>query len=113
MRIDARLLVRFGPLESRTEEEAVLTEAALAEAVLAKAVLAKAGLAGPAHVMGCLCCTPRSAAGAALAALFRARAVDTGPAMRTVLAVVGPDGEAAVRAAVLNDPVASARFRLA
>lgn len=107
MRIDARLPVRFGPLESRRAHEAVLSDGALAGPPF------EAFTAGPAgHPMDCACCVPRSGAAMALAALFRARATGTGPAFRGVLAVVGPDGEAAVRAALTDDAMASGRFRL-
>jgi hypothetical protein len=102
MFIDARLPVRFGPLDSRAADEAVLSDEDLAAA----------GGSVPAHAPGCVCCTPRSGAAAALAALFRARAVGHGPAFKGVLAVVGPAGEAAVRAAVSEDPVVSGRYRL-
>lgn len=107
MRIDARLPVRFGPLNSRQAHEAVLTDAGEAAAPSASFAGGPGG-----HAPDCACCTPRSAAGVALAGLFRDRALAGGVAFRGVLAVVGPDGEAAVRAALGADPVACARFRL-
>ncbi len=98
MFIDARLPLRFGPIEDRAPDEAVLTDAEIG---------ATAG-----HAVDCLCCTPRSGAALALGALFRARAVGEGPPFRGVLAVVGPAAEAAIRAALADDPVASGRFKL-
>ena len=102
--MDARLPVRFGALESRRQGEAVLSDGAEAAAPVA---YFEAGAAG--HAPGCACCVPMTGAAAALSALFRERA--TGPMFSGVLAVVGPEGEAAVRAALATDRVASARFR--
>jgi hypothetical protein len=108
MFIDARVPLRFGPLASRTADEAVMLDSDLpAEAPVARFNPARGG-----HAPDCACCVPRSAAAAALAALFRERAVGHGPPFRGVLAVVGPDGEAAVREALANDPVAAGRYRL-
>ena len=104
MRIDARLPVRFGPLSSRLVNEAVLSDGVEADGPSARFSV------GDGHAAGCLCCLPRSGAAVALAALFRERAV--GPAFSGVLAVVGAEGEVAVRAALAGDAVASARFRL-
>ena len=106
MRIDARLPVRFGPLASRQPDEAVLTDAATLPAGPAQRFDAV-----PQHAADCACCMPRSAAALAMAALFRARVVGQGAAFRGVLAVVGPDGARAVRAALEADPLVSGRFR--
>lgn len=108
MRIDARLPVRFGPLSSRESGEAVLTDGAAAAAPSARFA---AGMG--AHGAGCACCVPRSAAAVALAELFRERAVGRGAAFRGVLAVVGAEGEAAVRKALAVDGLTAGRFRLA
>ena len=101
--MDARLPVRFGALESRRPGEAVLSDGAEAAAPVAYFQV------GAGHAPGCACCVPMTGAAAALAGLFRERA--TGPMFSGVLAVVGPEGEVAVRAALATDRVASARFR--
>ncbi len=108
-RIDARLPLRFGALHSRQPDEAVLLDS-LAPC---SAPLVRIGTEGQGHTADCVCCGGRSAAGLALAALFRERAVSTAPPFRAVLAVVGPETEAAIRAALTEDAVASGRFRLA
>ncbi len=83
----------------------------------------KAGSAGGAHATfsvaeaphpaGCACCLPRSEAAAALGRLFLARARGDVAFFRRVVAVtMTPQGEAAVRAAVAEDPLISGRFRL-
>jgi hypothetical protein len=99
MFIDARLPLRFGLIEDRSPDEAVLTDALIGTT--------------PGHMIGCLCCAPRNGAALALAVLFRERATGQRPLFRGVLAAVGPAGEAAIRAALRDDPVASGRFRLA
>ena len=109
MRIDARLPLRFGPLDSRRPNEAVLTDGVEAQAPMARfAVVTGPGLP---HGPDCACCLPRSAAATALSDLFRTRAIASGTAFQGVLAVVGEGGEAAVRSALADDPVVSARFR--
>jgi hypothetical protein len=65
------------------------------------------------HAIGCACCTPRSAVAEALGRLLLARARGEVPWFtRVVAATVTPAGEAAVRAAVAQDPIAGARFRI-
>ncbi len=110
MFIDARIPLRFAPLASRTPHEAVLTDtqpppqppSATFEPVPSTT-----------HPIDCACCLPRTAAALALAALFRDRATTPGPAFKSVLAAVTPTSEAAIRAALATDPLASARYRLA
>ena len=110
MWMDARLPLRFGPLETRAPDEAVLTDGPASPPAPAATFEAASA---PAHAPGCACCTPRSAAATALASLFRDRAISGARPFRSVLAVVGPPGEAAIRAALDTDPLVSARFRLA
>jgi hypothetical protein len=105
--IDARLPIRFGAMCERRPGEAVLSDAADAPAPFARLTGAGGG-----HPVDCACCIQRSGAALALAALFRERAVGAGPAFGSVLAVVGPDAEGAIRAALADDPLVSARFRL-
>lgn len=98
MWIDARIPLRFGPLGTRTPEEAVLT-------------FDPSAPTAP-HTPGCPCCLPRNPAATALGALFHARATGRHPPFRAVLAPVPGTDEQAVRQALETDPVAAARYRL-
>ncbi|MGI4950731.1 MAG: hypothetical protein ACRYGM_02910 [Janthinobacterium lividum] len=114
--LDARLPVRFGPLDSRTPTDAVLTDRSVDGSIDDAAVAAPSARfqpAAPTHPAGCACCLPRSTAALALATLFRDRALSPATPFAAVLAVVTPQGEAAIRAALQDDPLASARYRLA
>ncbi|MDQ2802692.1 MAG: hypothetical protein M3Y41_08400 [Pseudomonadota bacterium] len=111
--VDARVPVRFGPVSDAGPETALLVEGdrpvpfgvAFVRCTLARVT---------SHAAGCACCTPRGPAAEALGRLFLARARDANGWFRSVLAVVdGPDGRAAVLAALADDPLTSARFRLA
>lgn len=64
---------------------------------------------GTTHAAACVCCQGRGAAAQALDALFQGRARGTTPWFDRVLAL-DPSGE--VVAALREDAVASARFRL-
>lgn len=98
VRWDARVPVRFGLASEAGEGDWVLHEAL--------------DWAQPSeHGAACACCVPRSPAALALADLFTQRARGTAEFKR-VLVVAGEGSQAAVRAALLGDPVASARFRL-
>ncbi len=67
-----------------------------------------------AHPLGCACCLPRGPVAVALGRLFLARARGEAPLFDTVIAVTrGAAGAAAVRAALTDDVVTRARFRLA
>jgi len=75
-----------------------------------------AGFALPAtgHAIGCACCAPRSPAALALDALFLARVKGTVPWFDEVVALPRTAvGAAAIRAALSDDPVVTARFRAA
>jgi hypothetical protein len=64
------------------------------------------------HAVGCACCTPRGAAGIALARLVLARGRGQGPFFRRVVVAVRSEaGRHAVLAALEVDPLASACFR--
>lgn len=106
MWIDARIPVRFGDLHTRSDAEAVLTDMRPSGPGAWGYIPAAAS-----YAVDCTCCTPRNAAAVALGALFRNRAMGTGTPFRGVLAAVGPQAEAMVRAALENDPVVVARFR--
>jgi len=70
--------------------------------------------ANPGHLAGCFCCTPRGAAGLALARLALARARGEAPFFRRVVVrTITAEGHAAVLRALATDPVAAARYRLA
>jgi hypothetical protein len=68
--------------------------------------------AGFGHAIGCACCTPRGPAANALAELFRARATGAAPFFSQVVVVASPAGIAAIRAAIEQDVLANARFRI-
>ncbi|MCW3476830.1 hypothetical protein OL599_19875 [Rhodovastum sp. RN2-1] len=106
--MDARVPVVFGAVGDAGAGDALLIEGdAPAPAGRTAARFAATAL----HVAGCLCCLPRSAAGAALGALFLARARGEVPFFRRVVAVAADTD--AVRAALADDPLAAGRFRLA
>ncbi len=109
MLIDARIPLRFGNLADRTTTDAVLTDGSAGSMDGPSAQFSVREMDHPA---GCACCRPQTAAAAALAGLFRTRAVTPGAAFASVLAVVSAAGEAAVRDALASDPVVSARYRL-
>jgi len=113
--LDARLQVGFGTADQAGPETALLIEGdapAPAGVPVARFELARFALAPGGHPAGCTCCAPRGPAAEALGRLFLERARG-GVLFREVIAVVrGPDGAAAVRAAVAADPLVSARFRL-
>jgi hypothetical protein len=65
------------------------------------------------HPMGCTCCTPRGPVADALGRLFLARARREVPWFSAVVAVARTEaGADAVRAALRDDVVTTARFRL-
>ena len=109
---DARLPLRFGTLDRAGPETALLIEGdAPAPAGVAVARFALP-IGFPRHAIGCACCAPRGPAAEALGRLFLARARG-GIWFREVLAVASPAGQAAVRAALAEDVVTAARFRVA
>lgn len=106
--LDARISVHLGPAGAIGEGDAALVE----------------GSAGPPqgraewfqpgpHQAACACCGGRSPAAVALDRLFQRRARGETAFFRRVVAVtMTPAGAEAVRAALRDDPVASARYRL-
>ena len=110
MFIDARVPLRFGAPQDRKPGEAVLTDG-LDPGQPPSARFD--GTTPDTHPLDCACCSPRTAAALSLATLFRDRALTPGPAFKSVLAVVSPAGETAIRDALTTDPLASARYRLA
>jgi hypothetical protein len=74
------------------------------------AVLAPDATWGDSHPIACACCVGRGPAAQAMDRLFLDRVRGTRPWFDRL--VVDPAGEAAVRAALAEDAVVSARFRL-
>ena len=110
MFIDARVPVVFGTLEDAGPDDALLIEGE--QPVPEGRIVVRLSEAGPsAHVTGCVCFVPRSAAGSALAGLFLARGRGDVAYFRRVIAVV--EDHAAISDAVANDMLASGWFRVA
>jgi hypothetical protein len=74
------------------------------------AVLAPDASWGNLHPVACACCVGRGPAAQALDQMFLDRVRGSIPWFSRV--VVDPEGEAAVRSALVEDAVVSARFRL-
>jgi hypothetical protein len=111
-RDDGRIWVRFGAVADAEPGEALLIEGQTpAEAAAIARFTVPARIA--AHPMGCACCAPRGPVSAALGGLFLARARGELKWFRSVLAVTQTAaGAAAVRAALTQDVITAARFRL-
>jgi hypothetical protein len=109
---DPRIAVRIAPAAEVGAAE--VGAAALIEGAGPTAgSVAHYSLPATAHALGCACCLPRGPAAVALGRLFLARARGEAPLFDTVVAVTRtPAGEAAVRAALADDLVTRARFRL-
>ncbi len=115
MRIDARLPLRFGTMSDARDGDAVLLPEGAAAPPGVPVAWLPGGLdaAAPGHSAGCACCAPRNAAAQALGSLFLRRARGDVAAFRAVLAAVGVEDAALVRAALEGDPLVSGRYRLA
>ena len=110
---DGRVPVRFGTIADAGPGCALLIEgeAALADGHPTERFTVP-GLF-TAHPAGCPCCAARGSVARALSRLFLARARGDVPLFQEVIAVTAsPRGEAAIRTALLSDPLASAWFRL-
>jgi hypothetical protein len=107
---DDRLPVRFGAPEA---DEAVLAEGSdfVDPRRPVERFRVAPSLAG--HALACACCVPRGPAAEALGRLFLARARGEVAWFRSVAVLATAGGEAAVRAALAEDRIAAARFRLA
>jgi hypothetical protein len=108
MREDSRIPVLLGAAPQAGD--AVLAEAGLA--VPAAGYVQYFAL-GAAHGLGCACCGARGPVAAALAELFRARAMGQAPFFTRVVVLASPAGQAALRAALEGDALARARYRAA
>lgn len=108
--LDARIPLRFGPPAAAGADDAFLIEGA--SALATDAASERFHLAAP-GIPACLCCPPRNPAGYALGRLFTRRARNETAFFKRVLAVTAtPEGQAAIRTALIVDPLAAARFRL-
>jgi len=67
----------------------------------------------PGHLTGCSCCTARPPAAAVLGTAFRDRATGAAPFFTRLLVLASPAGQKNVKAALAEDPICRARFRLA
>jgi len=108
---DSRILVRFGAAADAGMAALLVEDGA---AVPPGRSVARFAVPTTAHVLGCACCVARSPAALALGRLFLARARGEAALFDAVVAVTRtPAGVAAVRAALEQDVVTRARFRLA
>lgn len=116
MEQDSRLPVRFGGAAETIGSAALLIEdgATAAEAAPVTAPVARFALPATSHRLGCACCLPRGPAAQAFGRLFLARARGEVPPFDSVVAVTrSAAGRAAVFAALEDDVLTQARFRLA
>ncbi len=110
MFIDARVPIVFGAVADAGPDDALLIEGE--QPAPEGRIVVRLSETGPsAHVTGCVCCVPRSAAGSALAGLFLSRGRGDIAYFRRVIAVV--EDQAAITEAVANDMLASGWFRVA
>jgi hypothetical protein len=116
MEQDSRLMIRFGGAAEGAPATALLVEDGDPAAHVPPSAVTVARFALPAtsHVVGCACCLPRGPVSVALGRLFVARARGEVGLFNEVVAVTHSQaGAAAVRAALEDDVVTRARFRLA
>jgi hypothetical protein len=105
--LDARIPVVFGDVASVNPDDAVLLDTDGAAPVAA--AVARITPAAVSHPAGCACCLPRGKVAEALGALFLARVRgEVGFFRRVVICV---QDQAAIRAALTEDALVSARFR--
>jgi hypothetical protein len=108
--IDARIPVVLADRVAVTASDAVLLEGDAAAPPLAAAV-GRFGAAPAPHPAGCVCCLPRGKAAEALGRLFLARVRGEVRFFERVVACV--QDRDAVLAALADDALVAARFRLA
>src|SRR5271166_3685784 len=116
--LDARIPVRFGSPDEAGPDDALLTVTdGRGPGAAGGQGVPTVGFCLPeadgAHPAACLCCLPRGPVAEALGRLFLARVRGEVPFFTAVLAVPrDARGEAAIREAVRDDPLLSARYRL-
>ncbi len=108
MSADSRIPVVFG--QQPGAQDVVLAEEGVAVAPALHVRRFTAAL--PGHLAGCACCVPRGAGGEALAKLFRDRATGAVPYFSRVVVLASPAGRGAIRAALEDDALTRARYRL-
>jgi len=106
-----RIPVLFGAPDAGTAD-AWLVETGQAAPYGAYAVPLSLPVPALGHATGCACCIPLGPVAAALAAMFRARATNAAPFFTRVIVLASPAGQEAIRAALSNDVLTSARYRL-
>jgi len=109
MKEDRRIPVHIGGVPG--PEDAVLVEGMAAMPAWGHARRFTAPSIG--HQPGCFCCAARGPAASAFSALYRDRAMGLAPYFRRVIVLASLPGQAEVRAALEQDAVTRARFRLA
>jgi hypothetical protein len=108
--LDARIPLVFGDEADAGPDDAVLHEGQ-GEVMAGRAWFEPDPPA--AHPAGCLCCAHRNGAGKALGRLLLERGRGTGLFFRRVIVAVTTDaGRQCVAAALADDPLASACYRL-
>ena len=111
-RLDARIPVGFHPA-SREGAVAWLVEAGVAvipDATDGLAASERFSLEHSSHAAGCVCCSGRSNVAEAFRRLFLARAKG-GRFFTEVRVAATPQGEAAIRDALVRDPLVRSWFR--
>jgi hypothetical protein len=110
MLIDARVPVVFGELDAAMEDDAMLIEAE----TMPQGRVGISFQPGPGVLAaGCACCTPRGPLAQALGDMFMSRAKGSVPSFRRVIAIAATaEGRATMLAALTEDPVCAARFRV-
>jgi hypothetical protein len=112
--LDVRISLSFGTAASLAKGGATALLVEAPPEPLPPGAVAQASFAsGPAHAPACGCCGGRSAAAAALDRLFQARVRGQCGWFDRVLAIVEtPEAAAEIAAALREDAVTAARFRL-
>ncbi len=108
MEQDARIPVIFG--QQPGADDMVLLEEGLTAPASVHILQFTTSL--PGHLPGCSCCTGRSPAATALAAAFRARAMGESHFFKQLIVISTPAGKRAIKAALTQDALCRARFRL-
>jgi hypothetical protein len=108
MEQDARIPVIFG--QQPRADDMVLLEEGFTPPEAGHFLRFSAKTSG--HVPGCTCCVTQSPAAAALAAAFRARATGKSPFFNRLLVLATPEGRLDIEAALAQDVLSRARFRL-
>lgn len=82
------------------------------QAVPAGAYVMRFNVGAARHMPGCACCAGRSPAAQALGQIFQARATAAAPFFTELIVLASAAGQAAIRAALAEDVIARARFKI-